>query len=35
MRELLRELKTRNVFRVGVAYTISAWLLAQVADLSF
>jgi TolB-like protein len=33
MRELLRELKTRNVFRVGVAYTISAWLLAQVADL--
>lgn len=33
MRNLIRELKTRNVFRVGVAYTISAWLLAQVADL--
>jgi TolB-like protein len=33
MQNLIRELKTRNVFRVGVAYTISAWLLAQVADL--
>ena len=27
------ELKRRNVFRVGVAYVIIAWLLAQVADL--
>ena len=27
------ELKRRNVFRVGVAYVIVAWLLAQVADL--
>ncbi|MGA9575291.1 MAG: hypothetical protein WBS20_15230 [Lysobacterales bacterium] len=27
------ELKRRNVFRVGVAYIIVAWLLAQVADL--
>jgi len=29
----LRELKRRNVFRVGVAYLIVAWLIAQVADL--
>jgi len=27
------ELKRRNVFRVGIAYLISAWLLAQIADL--
>jgi TolB-like protein len=27
------ELKRRNVFKVGVAYIIIAWLLAQVADL--
>ena len=27
------ELKRRNVFKVGVAYVIVAWLLAQVADL--
>ena len=27
------ELKRRNVFKVGVAYVIIAWLLAQVADL--
>ena len=27
------ELKRRNVFRVGIAYTVAAWLLAQVADL--
>ncbi len=27
------ELKRRNVFRVGVAYLIGAWLLAQIADL--
>jgi TolB-like protein len=30
---ILEELKRRNVFRVGVAYIIVAWLLAQVADL--
>jgi TolB-like protein/tetratricopeptide (TPR) repeat protein len=30
---LFRELQRRNVFRVTVAYVISAWLLAQVADL--
>ncbi len=27
------ELKRRNVFRVGVAYAVSAWLVLQVADL--
>jgi len=27
------ELKRRNVFKVGVAYVIVSWLLAQVADL--
>jgi len=30
---LFEELKRRNVFRVGVAYVIVSWLLAQVADL--
>jgi TolB-like protein/tetratricopeptide (TPR) repeat protein len=29
------ELKRRNVFRVAVAYTVVAWLLAQVADVAF
>jgi TolB-like protein len=28
-----QELKRRNVFRVGVAYGIAAWVLLQVADL--
>ena len=32
---LIAELKRRNVFRVAVAYTVIAWLLAQVADLAF
>ncbi len=32
---LFRELKRRNVFRVAIAYTVIAWLLAQVADLAF
>jgi len=27
------ELKRRNVFRVGVAYLVSAWILLQVVDL--
>lgn len=31
---LFRELKRRNVFRVGIAYIVGAWLLAQVADLA-
>ena len=30
---IFNELKRRNVFRVSVAYIISGWLLAQVADL--
>jgi TolB-like protein/Tfp pilus assembly protein PilF len=30
---LIAELKRRNVFRVGVAYVICAWVIAQVADL--
>jgi hypothetical protein len=30
---LLTELRRRNVFRVGIAYIVGAWLLAQVADL--
>lgn len=29
------ELKRRNVFRVGIAYGITAWLLMQVADILF
>ena len=32
---LLDELRRRNVFRVGAAYAIVAWLLVQVADLLF
>lgn len=31
---VLKELKRRNVFKVGVAYVIVAWLVAQVADLA-
>ena len=31
--DFLAELKRRKVFRVGVAYVVMAWLLAQVADL--
>ena len=30
---LFNELKKRNVFRVGLAYVISAWVIAQVVDL--
>jgi hypothetical protein len=30
---LFNELKRRNVFRVGVAYLIGSWLLAQIAEL--
>jgi adenylate cyclase len=30
---LFNELKRRNVFRVAVAYLVSAWIIAQVADL--
>ncbi len=30
---LFEELKRRNVFRVGIAYAVSAWILLQVVDL--
>jgi len=30
---LFNELKRRNVFRVGIAYAVAAWVLLQVADL--
>jgi TolB-like protein len=30
---LVKELRRRNVFRVGIAYVITAWLLLQVVDL--
>ena len=33
MRSLIAELKRRNVFRVGVAYAIVAWLLVEVASV--
>jgi TolB-like protein len=33
MSDLLDELKRRNVVRVGAAYLIVAWVLAQIADL--
>ena len=29
------ELKRRDVFRVGIAYTVTAWLLIQVTDIIF
>jgi len=32
---LLRELKRRNVFRVGAAYIVFAWLIIQVAETIF
>jgi len=32
--ELFNELKRRNVVRVGLAYVLVAWLLAQVAELA-
>jgi len=32
---LFNELKRRNVFRVGIAYTVAAWLLIQVTDIVF
>lgn len=31
----VRELKRRNVFRVGIAYAAATWLLIQVADIVF
>ena len=32
---LFSELRRRNVFRVAIAYSITAWLVAQVAELAF
>jgi hypothetical protein len=32
---LFRELKQRNVLRVGAAYVVAAWLLIQVAETIF
>ena len=32
---LLSELERRNVIRVAVAYSVTAWLVAQVAELAF
>lgn len=32
---LLRELRNRSVFRALVAYTVAAWMLLQVADVTF
>jgi len=29
----IAELKRRNVFRVGIVYVVTAWLVAQIADL--
>lgn len=34
LRNFLQELKRRNVFRVGIAYVVIAWVLAQVAELA-
>ncbi len=34
MQSLFAELKRRSVIRVGGAYLIAAWVLAQVADLA-
>jgi len=31
----IAELKRRNVFRVGIAYAVTSWLLMQAADLVF
>jgi adenylate cyclase len=33
-RSFFSELKRRNVFRVGIAYVITAWVVAQVTDLA-
>ena len=33
MNNLFEELKRRNVVRVGIAYAVVGWILAQVAEL--
>ena len=32
---LFGELRRRNVFRVGIAYVVLAWILLQVGDVVF
>ena len=34
MRAFAKELSRRNVFRVGIAYVVVSWLIAQVAELA-
>ena len=34
MRGFWEELRHRNVIRVGIAYVVASWLVAQVADLA-
>jgi TolB-like protein len=34
VRNLTKELSRRNVFRVGIAYVVVCWLIAQVAELA-
>ena len=33
--DLLKELRSRSVFRALVAYTVASWMLLQVADVTF
>ena len=35
MLQFLEELKRRNVFRVGIAYVVTAWLVVQVVETIF
>jgi len=35
IKKLLEELRSRSVFRALVAYTVAAWMLLQVADITF
>ncbi len=35
MREFLKEVKRRNVFRVAIVYIVAAWLTMQVVDVMF
>ena len=32
---LFKELRRRNVFRVGIAYVVTAWLVIQVVETIF
>ena len=32
---LFAELKRRNVVRVGIAYSVIAWVVAQIAEFAF